>query len=178
MIPEIFLSLSAVIISITTLAVNFFLTLKGNKTKHMLEHYTKQRFNELNKLKKLTSELLCETDMDLIEINNVMNIKNIIEKCTELSFCFKPVYKIDYDTMCYLFEFRKSVLEYKNNANAKTKQQLISARLKFEKYTYLYIHSAWGCIKKQILDGKVTQYKEFERIYNEAIARLISETTL
>jgi hypothetical protein len=166
MVVETLIPISA-LVSITALVINVLLTLKENKKKHMLENYTRQRFNELNKLRELISGILRETDMDLIEINDEINIKSIVEMCNELSFCFKPIYKIDCDTIYSLFELKKCVLEYHKDRNIKTDQQLRKAILEFRKQAYLYTQSAWTCIKKQISEGKTTEYKDFERIHND-----------
>ncbi len=140
---------------------------RNNQKKDMLEHLTSERLKDLYGIKKWATVMLNEASIAVHTSGEDKDdrIRNISTASNELWFFFKPVYALDHKVLCALRSLTDELVrsyeeERTNEADCRLKIQTLGES--FRKEIFLYAHSAWGCIKQQILNGEQSTYAEFE----------------
>jgi hypothetical protein len=158
------------ILSLITLSINVFLTIKENGKKDMIEYLTQERLNDLHKMRVLSNKIISLTNLIVTNTNNIDErkyINSIYTAYNNLLFYLKPVYEIDRNTINSLRLLIVAIAEYYKNSSENTREIINYRNVSFNLHISLYMYSSWVCIKDQILKGRKCRYKEFEIYYKK-----------
>lgn len=174
-IIDIFTAITALIAAIAAV-YNVVVTQRSSEKGALLSYYTSERLKDNHELKKCSSILLDEASFAVHGIglskDTEERIRRIIESTNEYSFILKAVYPRDEQTLKILLELKNALIAYYNSSNKETDKEHYIGEIKekgkqFRIRSFLYIHSSWACIKRQILYGEQSQYREFNKTYTE-----------
>lgn len=150
----------AIILSIISILASTFIAVSNFRTTKkqvMIQSYTAERLHDLHEIKKWANILLSEACLVTHVVNTnvdcVKRIERINGACNEFRFLLKPVYEIDFEK--YVKAINQAGIEFRRGA-------------------FLYAHSSWTCIKRQIHKGEFSEYKNFKKAYIEKRAQLAS----
>lgn len=176
----------AIILSIISILASTFIAVSNFRTTKkqvMIQSYTAERLHDLHEIKKWANILLSEACLVTHVVNTnvdcVKRIERINGACNEFRFLLKPVYEIDKEVIGYAINLQDSLIEFykdkdRNNNFEKYVKAINQAGIEFRRGAFLYAHSSWTCIKRQIHKGEFSEYKNFKKAYIEKRAQLAS----
>ena len=151
---------------------------KDNAKKDMLENLTKERINDVHNIRKWSGVILSEASLALKTKAQQKDerLSNIIQATNELWYLFKPVYELDRQVLYALKKLVEALYafydsEQDTDMTALKEAITLSAR-EFREKSFLYSHSAWTCVKNQILEGERSSYNEFGDVHAKNSAAL------
>lgn len=164
------LQIVTVIISVFSIIINVFLTIRENNVKHFLHYTTGFRINNLINVRKKMISLLNLTNPIIIDSYGMDEYKDyltaVFDSSTEIELIFKDIYEEELEMVRLIRNLVNLSQQYfTNRTNDVLKRSIIDIRNKL-KYLYsIYETTDWEFIKKQTR-GHIMDNKEFLETYD------------
>jgi hypothetical protein len=144
---------------------------QNNLKRDMLDNLTSERIDNIHNIKINASIILSNATIIVLceDINTTEMLSSLVNSINELWFIFKPVHKLDAEVLKSLTCLANSLIKYLKNKDSVEVDVIVQERDEFRKQVFLYIHSAWICIKHQILNGEQSGYNEFKKEFEKNV---------
>ena len=170
------IQIASLVITIASIWINYYLTVKENKKARMVEITIKQRLSDMENTKKAYTSFLTYINPAVIKVTPKEEyVLNLWHSYNELASLLKINYSQDIELLQLSKKMCGLVTSYIETQDSKLETEIIDlSDLLYELYS-LYTYSNWVCIKEQAYgtELKSIDYKKiYDEKYNDFVKRI------